>query len=78
MNEEKVNLYAALLDGQWVKSSFSAGDASDCVRLMKIDGGVAIGDSKSPGREPLRYTPSELRAFLLAAKAGEFDAILDG
>lgn len=76
MEHTKTGLYAAPLDGEWVKSSYSAGNGDECVRLMAIDGGVAMGDSKSPAREPLRYTPSELRAFLLAAKAGEFDHLL--
>ncbi|MGP3970805.1 DUF397 domain-containing protein [Streptomyces sp. 6N223] len=77
MKHEKTDLYVAPLDGEWVKSSFSNGSGDDCVQLMKIDGGVALGDSKSPEREPLRYTPSELRAFIRAAKAGEFDPLID-
>jgi hypothetical protein len=78
MKHEKAALYDAPLDGRWVKSSFSNGSSDDCVRLMKINGGVAIDDSKSPDREPLRYTRSELAAFILAAKAGEFDDLIDG
>jgi hypothetical protein len=44
---------------------------------MKIRGGVAVGDSKAPERAPLRYTRTELAAFLRAAKDGEFDHLLD-
>ncbi|ONK14735.1 DUF397 domain-containing protein [Streptomyces sp. MP131-18] len=77
MHADKDTLYSAPLDGEWVKSSYSVGNGNDCVRLMKITGGVAIDDSKSPHREPLRYTPTELTAFIQAAKAGEFDHLID-
>ncbi|RKN12100.1 DUF397 domain-containing protein [Streptomyces radicis] len=75
---EKADLYTATLDGEWIKSSYSNGNGNDCVRLMKIDGGVALDDSKSPHREPLRYTTAELDAFIRAAKAGEFDHLVEG
>ncbi|RBM18956.1 DUF397 domain-containing protein [Streptomyces sp. PT12] len=78
MNTEKNNLYAAPLDGDWVTSSYSTTNGDACVRLMKIDGGVALDDSKSPHREPLRYTTAELDAFIRAAKAGEFDHLVEG
>jgi hypothetical protein len=45
---------------------------------MKIDGGVALGDAAAPERPALRYTDSELRAFLQGAKQGEFDHLLTG
>ncbi|KRV46660.1 regulator [Wenjunlia vitaminophila] len=76
MKHEKEELYLAPLNGQWIKSAHSAGNGGDCVQLMAIDGGVALGDSKSPEREPLRYTHAELAAFLHAAKAGEFDHLV--
>ncbi|ONK14736.1 DUF397 domain-containing protein [Streptomyces sp. MP131-18] len=74
---EKNDLYSAPLDGEWIKSSHSTTNGDACVRLMKITGGVAVDDSKSPHREPLRYTPTELTAFIQAAKAGEFDHLID-
>ncbi|WP_405613180.1 DUF397 domain-containing protein [Streptomyces sp. NBC_01511] len=77
MNRGKDDLYAAALDGEWVKSSRSAGNGDACVRVMKIDGGAALDDSKSPHRPALRYTDEEMRAFILAAKGGEFDFLLD-
>ncbi|MCU4745358.1 MULTISPECIES: DUF397 domain-containing protein [unclassified Streptomyces] len=77
MTETKSRLYAAPLNGEWQKSSFSDNSGDVCVRLMKIDGGVALGDSKRPDLTPLRYTRTELAAFLQAAKAGEFDHLLD-
>ncbi|MGW7516627.1 DUF397 domain-containing protein [Streptomyces sp. NPDC054796] len=77
MNPEKSELYAAPLDNQWVKSSYSASNGADCVRLMPIDGGIALDDSKRPDLPPLRYTPTEMAAFLKAAKNGEFDHLIE-
>ncbi|MFJ2113237.1 MULTISPECIES: DUF397 domain-containing protein [unclassified Streptomyces] len=77
MSREKDDPYAAPLDGKWVKSSRSVGNGAACVRVMKIEGGVALDDSKSPDRPALRYTDEEMRAFILAAKDGEFDFLLD-
>ncbi|GAA1935413.1 DUF397 domain-containing protein [Streptomyces sodiiphilus] len=73
MNRDKEQLYTASLDGEWVKSSFSNGSSDNCVQLMVIDGGVAVGDSKRPDLAPLRYTRSELAVFVTAVRAGEFD-----
>lgn len=78
MKESKADLYAAPLNGEWQKSSLSDNSGDLCIRLMKIDGGIALGDSKRPDLPPLRYTPAELAAFLQAAKAGEFDHLLEG
>ncbi|GAA2041757.1 MULTISPECIES: DUF397 domain-containing protein [Streptomyces] len=78
MTHPKSELYAAPLSGEWIKSSLSSPNADACVRLMKIDGGVAVDDSKRPDLAPLRYTRAELAAFLQAAKAGEFDHLLEG
>ncbi|MBW1602190.1 DUF397 domain-containing protein [Streptomyces sp. JJ66] len=73
MSHAKQQLYATPLDGEWVKSSFSNGSGNNCVQLMAIEGGVAVGDSKRPDLAPLRYTRSGLAAFVAAARAGEFD-----
>jgi hypothetical protein len=77
VNREKDDLYALPLDGEWVKSSRSGGNGDVCVRVMRIRGGAAVDDSKSPERPALRYTNEEMRAFILAAKDGEFDFLLD-
>lgn len=77
MKDPKADLYAAPLNGEWQKSSLSNSNGDVCVRLMKIDGGVALDDSKRPDLTPLRYTRTELAAFLQAAKAGEFDHLLN-
>ncbi|GAA2352099.1 DUF397 domain-containing protein [Streptomyces carpaticus] len=78
MTDSTSALYEAPLSGAWLKSSLSSGSGDACVRLMKIDGGVAVDDSKRPDLAPLRYTRAELAAFLQAAKAGEFDHLLEG
>ncbi|MEW1724983.1 DUF397 domain-containing protein [Streptomyces sp. NPDC093109] len=76
MNPERDDLYLAPLDGTWVKSSRSGGNGAACVRVMKIAGGFAVDDSKSPDRAPLRCTHAQMRAFLLAAEGGAFDQSL--
>ncbi|MGW8848140.1 DUF397 domain-containing protein [Streptomyces xiamenensis] len=73
MSNEQDGLYAAPLNGAWVKSTYSAGNGNACVQLMAIPGGVALGDSKCPDLAPLRCTRTELAAFLRAAKTGVFD-----
>ncbi|AXG76719.1 DUF397 domain-containing protein [Streptomyces paludis] len=73
MNREREDLFTASLDGQWVTSSLSGPNGDACVRVMKIAGGFAVDDSKSPDRPPLRYTHAQMRAFLLAVEAGAFD-----
>ncbi|MFF2373625.1 DUF397 domain-containing protein [Streptomyces xiamenensis] len=73
MGRQKSDLDRAPLDGEWVKSSRSAGNGNACVQLMALPGGVALGDSKRPDLAPLRCTRTELAVFLRAAKAGLFD-----
>lgn len=59
-------------DAPWQKSTYS-GDAS-CVELAALaDGSVAVRDSKHPGGGALRFTPTEIDAFVRGVKAGEFD-----
>ncbi|WP_129838657.1 DUF397 domain-containing protein [Streptomyces sp. RFCAC02] len=77
MNSDKDQLYAELLDGDWVKSSFSNGSGNDCVQLMALNGGVAMADSKAPDLPPHRYTRSEFAAFIAGVKAGEFDRFIE-
>jgi hypothetical protein len=56
----------------WRKSSFSA--ESNCVEMSETpDGGIAIRNSKSPAGGTVWFTRDEIGAFLLGAKAGEFD-----
>ncbi|WP_368732967.1 DUF397 domain-containing protein [Streptomyces alkaliphilus] len=61
-----------------MKSSFSNGSGNNCIRLMAIEGGVAVGDSKRPDLAPLRYTRPGLSAFVAAVNSGEFDRLTSG
>jgi hypothetical protein len=55
------------------KSSYSNG-SGDCVEVaVKSEGGRAVRDSKKPEGAILDFTPDEWTAFILGAKAGEFD-----
>jgi hypothetical protein len=57
----------------WNKSSFSNG-SGECVEVaVTDDGGRKVRDSKNPEGVKLDFTPGEWTAFLLGAKAGEFD-----
>ena len=58
----------------WFKSSFSNGDASECVEVAFVTGWVAVRDTKQHGRGPvLAFTPAEWVAFVAGVRAGEFD-----
>jgi len=72
--DDKSALYAADLTAvTWRKSTFTA-NTGQCVEVAALPGGaVAIRDSKSPGREPLRFTSGEWASFLSGVHAGEFD-----
>lgn len=72
--DDKRELYAAdLTAAAWRKSSFTA-NSGQCVEIAELPGGaIAIRDSKSPHREPLRFTSAEWAAFLNGVHAGEFD-----
>lgn len=56
----------------WRKSSFS-GANGDCVEVADANGAIAFRHSKEPEQGTLLYTRSELAAFILGCKAGEFD-----
>jgi hypothetical protein len=60
---------------QWRKSTYSG--YSDCVELLRLPhGDVAIRDSKAPMAASLVFPSGEVKAFLKAAKAGEFDDLV--
>lgn len=58
----------------WQKSSYS-NPSGNCVELAQLpgDGGVAVRNSRDPQGPALIYTPAEIAAFILGARAGEFD-----
>ena len=57
----------------WRKATASNPSGS-CVELAGLpDGGVAVRNSRFPSGPALVYTRAELAAFLVGAKAGEFD-----
>lgn len=63
---KRADLYALPVDG--IQFSKACGgnthpDGESCVTLARIgDGFWAMGDSKRPGAEPLRFTTAELQA----------------
>jgi hypothetical protein len=64
---------SALGDVTWRKSTAS-NPSGDCVELAALAGGaVAMRNSREPDGTALIYTPAEIAAFLVGAKAGEFD-----
>ena len=64
-------------DPRWRTSSFSKNEG-DCVEMAAFgDGTVGVRDSKDRAGGTLRFTRSEMAAWLNACKAGEFDDLLD-
>ncbi|MEU5023084.1 DUF397 domain-containing protein [Streptomyces milbemycinicus] len=60
---------------RWRKSSFSTGDAANCAELAAdLTGTPHLWESDDP-EAVIATTPAALRAFLRAAKAGEFDRL---
>lgn len=61
----------------WRKSRRS-GASGNCVELAPLPGGagVAMRNSRQPDGPVLVYTRSEIEAFLLGAKDGEFDDLV--
>jgi hypothetical protein len=64
---------SAMSDLKWRKSSFSQNNGA-CVELASMpDGQVAVRDSKNPTGAVLIFTRAEIGAWIVGARAGEFD-----
>lgn len=63
-------------DPRWRTSSFSTGEGN-CVEVAVFaDGTIGVRDSKDPAGGTLRFTRSEMDAWVKGCKAGEFDDLL--
>jgi len=61
----------------WHKSSHSNSQGA-CMEFARLPGGdVAVRNSRHPDGPALIYTPAEVKAMLLGAKAGEFDHLIE-
>jgi hypothetical protein len=68
---ERKNMFEAE-NLHWFKSTFST--PASCVEIAHLpNGGVAVRNSRTPDGAKLTYTGNEWDAFLLGARAGEFD-----
>lgn len=63
----------AVLDREFVKSSWSKNNPKTCVMVAVKPEGVALRDSKDPSKKTLFFNHDEWDAFLSGARAGEFN-----
>lgn len=61
-----------LSNAKWRKAEKSQGNGQ-CVEVARLDGMVAVRDSKDPNGGVLMFTPDEFAAFVDGASKGEFD-----
>ena len=67
---------SSLAGASWIKSSES-GPEGNCVEIARLGSGeVAVRNSRHPEGPALVYTRSEIAAFVLGAKKGEFDSLI--
>lgn len=60
---------------QWIKASASLA-SNACVELARVDGMIALRDSKNLDLLPHVYTEAEIAAFFDGVRRGEFDHLL--
>jgi hypothetical protein len=72
--------YDAVVNGRYVKSTFSAGNAA-CLSFTVAGGLIGFQDDKLPPAErkarTLIFNHHEMAAFIAGAKNGDFDHLLD-
>lgn len=72
--------YDAVVNGRYVKSTFSNGNAG-CLSFTVAGGLIGFQDDKLPPAErkarTLIFDQHEMAAFLAGAKNGDFDHLLD-
>jgi hypothetical protein len=67
-------MHGKLTSAVWKKSSGSSDNGgNNCVEVAFLEIGVAIRDSKNRTGPALLFTPMEWDAFIVGAKANEFD-----
>ncbi|KOG73854.1 hypothetical protein ADK77_07655 [Streptomyces antibioticus] len=54
----------------WFKSSYSGGNATECVEAAVVSAGVLLRDSKQPGGARLAVSADAWREFLAVAIKG--------
>lgn len=62
------------IETEW-RSSASCG-AGNCVQVAKLEGAIAIRDSKNPERGTQVYTIDEWHEFVAGVKRGDFDDLI--
>ncbi|GAB3161740.1 hypothetical protein GCM10027258_79270 [Amycolatopsis stemonae] len=80
MTEERPPI-ERLREGTYIKPSASP-DKGNCFRLTRVGSWIGVQDDKEYATTPvaerttLGFTIAELEAFLISAKAGEFDHLI--
>lgn len=68
----KSDLYSQNLDDiVWIKSRRSHQGSVNCVEIARIEGGIAVRDSKNPDLPALRFTDAEYAAFVGGIQDGQ-------
>jgi hypothetical protein len=64
------------VNGEWIKATASD-SGGNCVEMRRRGDAVEVRDSKDPEGPVLRFTPSELAAWLDGARKHEFDHLAE-